>query len=164
MVEKIFEELGYLSEVACKTLEKVMNGKSFYDFKVKYSNFAGNCTLIVRSENEGVQPDEVGTMFLHCSVEELAHMARMKKILETYIKESVPYKRRILFFKESHQYTAWFSDAHTVSTLLGLRVGKTVHDGYDFIYIDSEKFQQYADYIVERGLAIKVEDMTEYGF
>lgn len=163
MVEKIFEELGFFTETTCKTLEKVLDGKSFFGFQVKHSSYAGNCTLIVRSELNDYNNEEMGKMFLHCSVEELAHMARMKKILETYIKESVSYRRRILFFKESHQYTAWFSNAHTVSTLLGLRVGKTVPDGYDFIYIDSEKFQQYADYIVERGLAIKVEDMTEYG-
>lgn len=163
MVEKIFEELGFFTETTCKTLEKVLDGKSFFGFQVKHSSYAGNCTLIVRSELNDYNNEEMGKMFIRCALDELGQQARMKKILETYIKESVSYRRRILFFKESHQYTAWFSDAHTVSTLLGLRVGKTVPDGYDFIYIDSEKFQQYADYIVERGLAIKVEDMTEYG-
>ena len=105
----------------------------------------------------------MGKMFIRCALDELGQQACMKKILETYIKESVSYRRRILFFKESHQYTAWFSDAHAVSTLLGMRTGKTVPDGYDFVYIDSDKFQQYADYIVERGFTIKVEDITDYG-
>ena len=33
MAEKVFEELGFFAEQTCKSLKKVMDGKSFYGCK-----------------------------------------------------------------------------------------------------------------------------------
>lgn len=163
MKEKVFEELGYFTEQTCKSLQKVMDGKSFYGLKVKFSNCHSNCTLMVRSDYEEATPDDIGTMFLHIALDELGMLALKKFILESYITKSVGFERKVLFFMEHHQYTAWFADARLVSTLLGLRMGKTADDGYDFVYIDRDKFQRYADYLSERGYEWEVIDITDFG-
>ena len=163
MKEKIFEELGFFTEQTCKTMQKVMDGTSYLGLQVKYSNYAGNCTLIVRSDNDEATPDDIGTMFLHVALGELGSMALKKFMLETYITKSVGYERKLLFFKEQHQYTAWFTDARLVSGMLGLRLCCSEPDNYDFVYIDSERFQKYADYLRERGFGMEVVDITDFG-
>ena len=162
MTEKIFEELGYFSDQTCKGLQKVVDGQTFYDLKVSYSNYASNCTLIVRSDHPDATPEEVGRMMIRVAFDELAEVARKKFILETYIRNE-GHRRKLLFFMESSQYTAWFSDARIVSTMLGLRLCCSEPDKYDFIYIDRERFQQYADYMTERGWQLEVVDMTDFG-
>ena len=42
MKEYSFSELGYLSARDCEALATALNGKSFMDFKISYSNWAGN--------------------------------------------------------------------------------------------------------------------------
>lgn len=49
-----------------------MQGKSFLDFKISYSNNAGNCTLIVRSDNPGYTSQELKNMFVYCCISALA--------------------------------------------------------------------------------------------
>lgn len=162
MVEKIFEELGFFSEQTCKGLQKVLDGKTFYDLKVKYSNYASNCTLIVRSDHPDATPDEVGKMAVRLALDELSELARKKFILETYIRNE-PHERKVLFFMERNQYTAWFEDARLISAILGLRLCCSEPDKYEFIYIDRERFQQYADYLTERGWLWEVIDITDFG-
>ena len=68
MKEYIFSELGYLSVRDCEALATALNGKSFMDFKVSYSNLAGNCTLIVTvydTTAEQYSEAEIRSMFLH---------------------------------------------------------------------------------------------------
>lgn len=163
MAEKIFEELGYFTEQTCKTLKKVMDGQSFYGMQVRYSNYASNCTLIVSSDNEEAKPDDIGTMFLHTALGELGSMALKKFMLETYITKSVGYERKLLFFMQHYEYTAWFADARCVSSLLGLRLCCSEPDKYDFVYIDRERFQKYADYLTESGWEVEVVDITDFG-
>lgn len=163
MVEKVFEELGFFTEQTCKSLKKVMDGQSFYGLEVRYSNCHSNCTLMVSSDNEDATPDDIATMFLHVALGELGSLALKKFVLETYITKSVGYERKLLFFKEQHEYTAWFTDARLVSGMLGLRLGCTEPDKYDFVYIDRERFQKYADYLRERGYVVEVVDITDFG-
>lgn len=163
MMEKFFEELGYFSEQTCKSLQVVMNGKSFHGFDVGYSSQAGNCTLIVKSERPETTADELGRCFVSMALSELGEIARKKHVLETYIMKHVEKSQRIVFFMERHQYTAWFADARCVSSLLGLRLCCSEPDKYDFVYIDRERFQKYSDYLKERGWEVEVVDITDFG-
>lgn len=163
MMEKFFEELGYFSEQTCKSLQVVMNGKSFHGFDVGYSSHAGNCTLIVKSERPETTADELGRCFVSMAFSELGEIARKKHVLETYIMKHVEKSQRIVFFMERHQYTAWFVDAKVVSVLLGIRKCVSEPDGYEFVYIDRERFRQYADYITEQGWEWEFVDITGYG-
>ena len=46
-MEYVLESLGFFSESAMKGLKKKAEGKTFMEFRIKWSNCAGNCTLIV---------------------------------------------------------------------------------------------------------------------
>ena len=79
MKEYIFSELGYLSARDCEALATALNGKSFMNFKVSYSNWAGNCTLCVtvnETTAEHYTDDEVKSMFLHVAFITLAELIR----------------------------------------------------------------------------------------
>ena len=79
MKEYSFSELGYLSARDCDALATVLNGKSFMNFYVSYSNYAGNCTLIVavnETTAEQYTEAEIRSMFLHVAVTTLAELIR----------------------------------------------------------------------------------------
>ena len=77
MKEYIFSELGYLSVQDCEAIATALNGKSFMNFKVSYSNYAGNCTLIVvvdENTAETYTEAEIKSMFLHIAFTTLAEL------------------------------------------------------------------------------------------
>jgi hypothetical protein len=71
MKEYVFTELGFFTKDSCERIKKAMDGRTFMNFKVKYSNFAGNCTLIICTNYEGTEA-EIKNFFLHCVLEVLA--------------------------------------------------------------------------------------------
>lgn len=70
MIESII--YGYFTKGQCEQIIKKMQGKSFFDFKISYSNNAGDCTLIVRSNTPGYTSQELKDMFIYCCIGELA--------------------------------------------------------------------------------------------
>lgn len=67
---------GYYSEKECKAIQKVMQGKTFFNFDIAYSNQAGNCTLIIKSDNTNdYTPQELKEMFIYACISELAQRA-----------------------------------------------------------------------------------------
>lgn len=82
-MEFVFTELGYFTKNYAQRIKEVMDGKTFMKFKVYYSNFAGNCTLIVDTDyyKEDIMngtmtyeeaEKEVKGMFLHAAMCEIA--------------------------------------------------------------------------------------------
>lgn len=69
--EYAFRELGYFTEKSCERIKKVMDGKTFMNFRVGWSNFAGNCTLIISTDYEDTE-ENIKSFFLHVA---LAHIA-----------------------------------------------------------------------------------------
>lgn len=55
--EVYFKELGYLTEFECKKIQSVMQGKTYMNFDVSYSNYAGNCTLIASTDYDASEQD-----------------------------------------------------------------------------------------------------------
>lgn len=79
MREYSFTEFGYLSAQDCEALATALNGKSFMNFKVSYSNYAGNCTLIVAVDTttaEQYTEAEIRSMFMHVAFTTLAELIR----------------------------------------------------------------------------------------
>lgn len=70
MIETIID--GYFTQYQCEQIIKKMQGKSFLRFEISYSNNAGDCTLIVRSNTPGYMPQELKNMFIYCCIGELA--------------------------------------------------------------------------------------------
>lgn len=54
MKEYVFDELGYFSKQTCEKIKKAMDGRTFMNFKVEYSNCAGNYTFNTYNASESV--------------------------------------------------------------------------------------------------------------
>lgn len=61
---------GYFTETTCKKLKEKMDGKSFMNFQISYSNCCGNCNLIVRGEASSKK--DLQEMFFHYALSMLA--------------------------------------------------------------------------------------------
>lgn len=74
MIQAIID--GYYSEKECKAIKEVMQDKTFFNFDIAYSNCAGNCILVVKSDNQnGYTPQELKEMFIYACISELAQKA-----------------------------------------------------------------------------------------
>lgn len=69
--EYTFEELGYFTESTMEKIKEIMDGESFMNFEVAWSNCAGNCTLIVKTDYEDTEENIKG-MFLAFALNLLA--------------------------------------------------------------------------------------------
>lgn len=65
--EYTFEELGYFAERECKAIKDSLQGYSYMNFDISWSNWAGNCTLIVATDYEA-EEKEIKDFFLHCAL------------------------------------------------------------------------------------------------
>lgn len=72
MIEVIIGN-SYYTEKQCKKVKEKLQGKSFFNFDISYSNNASNCNLIVKSDITGYTPEELKEMFIFCCICELAN-------------------------------------------------------------------------------------------
>lgn len=73
MKEYVFNELGYFTVSQCEKLKEKLDGKTFMNFKIGYSNQAGNCTLIISTDYQETE-QEIKAFFLSCVVSSLANL------------------------------------------------------------------------------------------
>lgn len=71
MKEYIFTELGYFTEKECENIKNALDGKTYMNFSITWSNCAGNCTLIVRTNYEDTE-ENIKRFFFHVALSELA--------------------------------------------------------------------------------------------
>lgn len=50
MEELYFDKLGNFTEKDCKNIKKMMDGSTFYNYSVGWSNWASNCNLVVKAD------------------------------------------------------------------------------------------------------------------
>ena len=74
MKEYVFTELGYFCESECKAIKEAMQGKTYMNFDVGYSNQAGNCTLIIATDYNATE-QEIKNFFLACALGKLAKLS-----------------------------------------------------------------------------------------
>lgn len=75
MNEYSLAELGYFSETECKNLKRILEDKTFMHFHIAWSNYAGNCTLIIKTDYEDSE-DAIKNFFLGFALSELARVRR----------------------------------------------------------------------------------------
>lgn len=75
MKQYVFTELGYFDERTCKAIKEEMDGKTYMNFNVGWSNCAGNCTLIVETDYDDAEA-EIKNMFLHCVLDLIFELKR----------------------------------------------------------------------------------------
>ena len=75
--EYIFTELGYFTDSECEAIKEALQGKSYMNFDISWSSFAGNCTLIMKTDYED-EPQEIKNFFLSFAFRELANIQNQK--------------------------------------------------------------------------------------
>lgn len=70
MKEYVFTELGFFTKDSCERIKKAMEGRTFMNFKISWSNCAGNCTLIVATDYEDTE-EHIKSFFLYAALTEL---------------------------------------------------------------------------------------------
>lgn len=70
MKEYVFTELGYFTKDTCERIKAAMDGRTFMDFKISWSNCAGNCTLIVATDYNDTE-EHIKQFFLFAALSEL---------------------------------------------------------------------------------------------
>jgi hypothetical protein len=70
MKEYVFEELGFFTKDTCERIKKAMEGRTFMNFKISWSNCAGNCTLIVATDYNDTE-EHIKQFFLFAALSEL---------------------------------------------------------------------------------------------
>lgn len=78
MREYVLDELGYFSADDCKALATALDGKTFMNFKVHFSNYAGNCTVILEADAPEHTEAEVKSFFLHVALSTMADLIRKR--------------------------------------------------------------------------------------
>lgn len=75
-VEHVFTELGYFQDVECEAIKARLQGATYMHFDIRWSNWAGNCTLVVSTTRPETTEQELTEMFLHRALSELWQMSR----------------------------------------------------------------------------------------
>lgn len=67
---------GLFCERDCKALQMALNGKSYYNFKVFYGSWAGNCVLNIETDYPHGTIAEAKRFFVWLAFVTLAELAR----------------------------------------------------------------------------------------
>lgn len=70
MKEYSFSELGFFGEQTLRKIKEKMDGTTYMNFNVRWSNCAGNCNLIVTTDYDAPE-QEVKNFFLHCALSKI---------------------------------------------------------------------------------------------
>lgn len=76
MIKEIyFDGLGYMTANQCEKIKKVMDGKTYMNFEVIYSNCAGNCILGCKTSYDASE-SEIRNFFLAALISSMAMMIK----------------------------------------------------------------------------------------
>ena len=132
-------ELGNLVEQDCKSIKAIMEDETYYKFKVSWSNYAGNCQLIVKTDYPAENEDEFKGMFLHAYFTKTAGIAKFNSILLDYLRSKQENPDRVVLFKDEHDWKMYHADARVIlyMTFPKFRafMGKT-KEGLEFAMVD----------------------------
>ena len=60
-----YEIEGYFNWYQCERIKAAMQGKTFMNFDIQYGGIADNNEIIVMSDNENYNDEELKEMFIH---------------------------------------------------------------------------------------------------
>ena len=67
MKEYYFEELGYFTRSTCEKIKERLQGYSYMNFDISWSDCVGNCILIVKTDYDDTE-ENIKNFFLHCAL------------------------------------------------------------------------------------------------
>ena len=120
MEELYFDKLGNFTEQDCKNIKKMMNGSTFYCYNVGWSNWASNCSLIVKANCSAEDKEQAKGMFVYTAIEKGADAFNLADFLVRYgnahIKKDEEDKP-IVCEKKGDFLFFYFEDSQIVKTL-----------------------------------------------
>lgn len=120
MEELYFDKLRNFSEKDCKNIKKMMDGSTFYNYVVGWSNWAGNCSLIVKADCCKQDKEESKGMFLYAAISKGATAFNMADFLVRYgnahIKEN-EWDEPLVCEKKGDLLFFYFQDSQIAKTL-----------------------------------------------
>lgn len=135
-------ELGNLCVDDCKSIKTIMDDATFYKFKVSWSNYAGNCQLIVSTDYPAESEDEAKRMFISAYFTKSAGIAKFNEIILNYLRSKQEHPDGIVMFKDEHDYKFYHDDAAVIAKLTFPEyrafAGKT-KQGINFAMVDKSE-------------------------
>lgn len=110
-------ELGNLCVDDCKSIKSIMDDATFYKFKVSWSNYAGNCQMIVKTDYPAESEDEVKRMFVSAFFRKSAGIAKFNEIMLNYLRSKQEHPDGIVMFKDEHEYKFYHDDVAVIAQL-----------------------------------------------
>ena len=158
-------ELGNLTESDCKAIKAKLEGRSYYNFIVSWSNYAGNCQLIVKTEYPNAEKEAVRTLFLHVLANEFAITAKSEKILELYCTTHTVHPEAIVMFEKEHRFWFYFADAERVCNILSATdylVASHTEKGWPIVSIEMRHADDALNQFKEKGIALQYYRLTDF--
>lgn len=155
-------ELGNLCVDDCKSIKTIMDDATFYKFKVSWSNYAGNCQLIVKTDYPAESEDEVKRMFISAYFTKSAGIAKFNEILINYLRSKQEHPERVVMFKDEHDYKFYLDDAAVIAQMsfpdYRAFVGKT-KQGINFAMVDKSETESLMSQLDATGIEVFVYDI-----
>lgn len=84
MEELYFDKLGNFTEKDCKNIKNMMDGSTFYNYSVGWSNWASNCNLVVKADCGDEDKERAKKMFLYAAIGKGASAFNLADFLVRY--------------------------------------------------------------------------------
>lgn len=152
-------ELGNLCVDDCKSIKTIMDDATFYKFKVSWSNYAGNCQLIVKTDYPAGNEDEAKRMFISAYFTKSAGIAKFNEIILNYLRSKQEHPDGIVMFKDEHDYKFYHDDAAVIAKLTFPEymafAGKT-KQGINFAMVDKSETDSLLSQLEAMGKEVYV--------
>lgn len=152
-------ELGNLCVDDCKSIKTIMDDATFYKFKVSWSNYAGNCQLIVSTDYPAGNEDEAKRMFISAYFTKSAGIAKFNEIILNYLRSKQEHPDGIVMFKDEHDYKFYHDDAAVIAKLTFPEyrafAGKT-KQGINFAMVDKSETDSLLSQLEAMGKEVYV--------
>lgn len=152
-------ELGNLCVDDCKSIKTIMDDATFYKFKVSWSNYAGNCQLIVSTDYPAESEDEAKRMFISAYFTKSAGIAKFNEIILNYLRSKQEHPDGIVMFKDEHDYKFYHDDAAVIVKLTFPEyrafAGKT-KQGINFAMVDKSETDSLLSQLEAMGKEVYV--------
>ena len=152
-------ELGNLCVDDCKSIKTIMDDATFYKFKVSWSNYAGNCQLIVSTDYPAESEDEAKRMFISAYFRKSAAIAKFNEIILNYLRSKQEHPDGIVMFNDEYDYKFYHDDAAVIAKLTFPEyrafAGKT-KQGINFAIVDKSETDSLLSQLEAMGKEVYV--------
>lgn len=143
----LFNELGFFTKKSCENIKAMMEGKTFYQYHVGWSNEAGNCSLVVDAVCDKEDIELAKQHFLSMLTREAASFYQKANFLHRYcmarmshpaaligvqgVREANPKGDYYFFYQDSEKAHELFEEAHMTK----------MDDGTPMAYVSRRNFE-----------------------